>query len=182
MPRYVALLRGINVGGKNQIRMTDLKTCFEAQALEDVATYIQSGNVVFTARAGAPAAIARGLESAIAERFGCQIRVVVRSRAEMRDVVARAPQGFGTKPDMYRYDVIFLNPPLTAASAIKDVPTREGVDQAAAGKGVLYFSRLVAKATQSQLARITGLPIYKNMTIRNWRTTTTLAEMLDGKS
>jgi uncharacterized protein (DUF1697 family) len=48
MARYVALLRGINVGGKNPIKMTDLKACFEAEGFEDVATYIQSGNVVFT--------------------------------------------------------------------------------------------------------------------------------------
>jgi len=182
MSRYVALLRGINVGGKHAIRMTDLKACFEAQGLDDVATYIQSGNVVFTARGGSAAEISRRLEDALAERFDCHTRVMLRSRAEMRDVIRRAPRGFGSKPDAFRYDIIFLNPPLTGAAAVKSVPTRAGVDEATAGKGVLYFSRLVARATESQLARVVKLPIYKSMTIRNWRTTTTLAQMVDGEA
>jgi len=179
--RYVALLRGINVGGNNPIRMTELKACFEAEGLRDVASYIQSGNVVFTSPARAPE-IARRLEAAIAARFGCRTSVMLRTRKEMETIVARAPNGFGKRPDKYRYDVIFLNPPPTAPAALELVPTRAGVDQARAGNGVLYFSRLIAKASKSQLSRIVSLPIYKRMTIRNWRTTTTLLQMLAGEA
>src|SRR5262245_719866 len=96
----------------------------------------------------------------------------------MAAIVARAPRGFGKQPDKYRYDVIFLNAPLTGAAAIKVVPMKEGVDEAHAGAGVLYFSRLNSKATQSKLGRVVSLPIYKEMTIRNWRTTTALAQMM----
>jgi uncharacterized protein (DUF1697 family) len=177
--RYVALIRGINVGGNNLIKMAALKTCFEAQGLQDVATYIQSGNVVFAA-AGKSAEIARRLEGAMEAKFGCRTSVMLRSQAEMRAIVATAPDGFGKQPDKYRYDVIFLNPPLTPAAAMTDVLTRPGVDQARPGKSVLYFSRLIAKASQSRLARIISLPIYKSMTIRNWRTTTTLLQMMSG--
>jgi uncharacterized protein (DUF1697 family) len=175
--RYVALLRGINVGGNHLIRMADLKACFEAQALNDVATYIQSGNVVFTSAASA-ADIERRLEAAIAATFACRTSVMLRSRKQMQDIVARAPRGFGSKPADYRYDVLFLKPPFTAATAMAQVKTKPGVDFVAPGTGVLYFSRLVAKATQSQLGRITAQPVYKSLTIRNWRTTTTLLEML----
>lgn len=174
---YVALIRGINVGGKHIIRMTDLKACFEEQGLKDVATYIQSGNVVFSARAK-PAEIARRLEAALHATFDCQTKVVLRSQVEMAAIVARAPRGFGKESTRYRYDVIFLNAPLTAAAAIAKVPMKEGVDQAHAGAGVLYFSRLISKATQSKLGRVVSLPIYKEMTIRNWRTTTTLLQMM----
>ena len=62
---------------------------------------------------------------------------------------------------------------------MKSVTTKEGVDQAFAGKGVLYFSRLSSRATQSQLSRIIMLPVYQNMTIRNWNTTTKLLNMLE---
>ncbi|HVR19008.1 MAG TPA: hypothetical protein VMS65_04915, partial [Polyangiaceae bacterium] len=78
----------------------------------------------------------------------------------------------------FRYDVIFLKEPLTAALAMKSVRTKEGVDRAFAGKRVLYFSRLVAKATQSQLGKLVGLPVYKSMTIRNWNTTTKLLALM----
>lgn len=175
--KYVALLRGINVGGNHLIKMADLKACFEAQLLRDVATYIQSGQVVFTATAR-PAEIVRRLEAAILETFDCRTSVMLRSRKEMEQVVARAPKGFGAQPDKYRYDVIFLNPPLTAEAALAKIATKEGVDQAHAGAGVLYFSRLISKAAQSRLARVASLPIYKSMTIRNWRTTTTLLQMM----
>ena len=175
--KYVALIRGINVGGNRIIKMTDLKACFEGQGLKDVATYIASGNVVFTA-AGKPAEIARRLEAALHTSFACRTKVVLRSQKEISAVVARAPRGFGKQPEKYRYDVIFLNAPLTAAAALKEVPMKEGVDQAHAGAGVLYFSRLISKATQSKLGRVVSLPIYKDMTIRNWRTTTALAQMM----
>jgi uncharacterized protein (DUF1697 family) len=61
---------------------------------------------------------------------------------------------------------------------LKSVPTRPGVDEARAGAGVLYFSRLTSKAEQSMLPRLVSLPIYQNMTIRNWNTTTKLFEMM----
>jgi uncharacterized protein (DUF1697 family) len=179
--KYVALVRGINVGGNHLIKMADLKACFDAQGLKDVATYIQSGNVVFSA-AAKPADIARRLEAALHTTFDCRTKVVLRSQKEMAAIVGRAPKGFGKQPDKYRYDVIFLNAPLTAEAALAQVPTREGVDDARAGVGVLYFSRLVSKASQSKLSRVVSLPIYKEMTIRNWRTTTTLLQMMGAAS
>jgi len=71
----------------------------------------------------------------------------------MRDIVAHAPKGFGAKPDAYRYDVLFLKNPLTAPTAMKSVPVKEGVDQVHAGTGVLYFSRLIEKASQAAIER-----------------------------
>jgi uncharacterized protein (DUF1697 family) len=179
MPGYVALLRGINVGGKNLIKMPALKACFEASGFEGVATYIQSGNVLFTATGARGAELTERIEAMLAEEFGYQATVVVRSRTQMRAVVARAPRGFGAQPMRYRYDVIFLKPPLTAKEAIKSVPTRPGVDEAHAGTGVLYFSRVVARATQSRLSKIVSSPIYPSATIRNWNTTTKLLLMMD---
>jgi uncharacterized protein (DUF1697 family) len=179
MARYVALLRGINVGGNNLIKMAALKACFEKQGFSEVATYIASGNVLFSASASGAAKLAQGIEAALAATFDYDASVVLRSEKEMRAIVARAPAGFGTEPQKYRYDVIFLKAPLTAAAAIKEVPVNPAVDQAVAGPNVLYFSRLIAKATSSRLGKITAMPIYKNLTIRNWNTTTKLLVLLD---
>jgi uncharacterized protein (DUF1697 family) len=179
MKKYVALLRGINVGGKNLIRMTELKACFESLGLEDVVTYIQSGNVVFSSAESGVAKLTDRIELSLSKTFNYKSRLVLRSRTQMKAIVAKAPKGFGTDPAKYRYDVIFLKKPLTAARAMKSVTTKEGVDEAYAGTGVLYFSRLISRASQSYLARIIGLPVYQDMTIRNWNTTTKLLELME---
>jgi len=180
MSRYVALLRGINVGGNNLIKMADLKACFERDGLEGVATYIQSGNVLFSSTGSASEKLARRIEDLLAATFDCRASVVLRTRTQMQDIVSRAPDGFGSQPDKYRYDVIYLRPPLSAREAMKSVLTAPGVDEAYAGNGVVYFSRLTSKASQSRLSRLVSMPVYKSMTIRNWNTTTTLLRMLSG--
>ena len=179
MPGYVALLRGINVGGKNLIKMPALKSCFESNGFEDVATYIQSGNVLFVSPETGTAGLTQRIEAMLAETFGYEATVVVRNRTQMRAVVGRAPKGFGAEPSKYRYDVIFLKHPLTAKVAMQSVPTKPGVDEAHAGTGVLYFSRLIEKATQSRLNKIVSSPIYPSVTIRNWNTTTKLVSMMN---
>jgi uncharacterized protein (DUF1697 family) len=178
---YVALLRGINVGSRNRIGMPALKACFEAGGFEDVATYIQSGNVLFGAT-GSSSALARWIEKMLSTTFDYPGTVMLRSRAQMRAVVEGAPKGFGAKPATYHCDVIFLKAPLTAKSALKQMPVRPGVDDVHAGRGVLYTSRLASRAAQSQLSRVVSMPMYQSMTIRNWNTTRTLLEKMDEAS
>jgi uncharacterized protein (DUF1697 family) len=179
MARYVALLRGINVGGNNLIPMAELRSCFEALGFGNVATYIQSGNVLFEADRPKPPSLSARIEEALSERFGYQARIVLRSHSQMHAIVADAPAGFGSQPDLYRYDVLFLREPLIAAEAMKELRTREGVDQAFAGDGVCYFSRLISRASQSYMSRIVALPVYQSMTIRNWNTTVKLLALMD---
>jgi uncharacterized protein (DUF1697 family) len=179
MIQYVALLRGINVGGKNIIKMAELKACFESLGLLNVRTYIQSGNVLFSTDETDQARLAGQLEDALSTTFDYSSWVLVRSAEEMKAIVARAPEDFGSQPGDYRYDVIFLKEPLTAAEAMQSVTTKEGVDQAFAGHGVLYFSRLTSRAGQSHLSRIVGTSVYQSMTIRNWNTTTKLLKLME---
>lgn len=180
--RYLALLRGINVGGSNVIPMAELRDCFAELGAKDVATYIQSGNVLFDGGRRSATAWERRLEAGLSARFGYAATVVLRSHAELSRVVSGAPRGFGKQPDRFRYDVLFLKEPPSAADALLQVKAKPGVDVAIAGDGVLYFSRLIAKATQSQLSKLVGSPIYQRMTIRNFRTTTALMAMLDERA
>jgi uncharacterized protein (DUF1697 family) len=179
---FVALLRGINVGGKNLIRMPALKAAFEADGFEDVATYIQSGNVLFSSTEKRSGALTDRIEAMLEDAFDYVPTVVVRSRAQMRATVAKAPKGFGTQPATYRYDVIFLKEPLTARTAIEEVPTNPAVDTSHPGAGVLYFSRLIAKATASRMGGVVASPIYPRITIRNWNTTTKLLSLMEAAS
>lgn len=182
---FVALLRGINVGGRNPVPMAELRACVEAAGFGDVRTYIQSGNVLFTAPASAArsakgrAGLETEIETALEQRFGIPILVVVRSHAQLRAVLDKAPPGFGTQPEVYHSDVIFLKAPLTAAQAMQVVQQRDGVDEAWPGDGVLYFARLSARRTQSKLSKIVGTEEYQRMTIRSWATTTKLLSLLD---
>jgi uncharacterized protein (DUF1697 family) len=136
MGQYVALLRGINVGGKNLIKMTALKACLDDHGFRSVVTYIQSGNVLFESGDSSSAKLARRIEAILAATFDYRASVVLRTRQQLRSIVEQAPDRFGTQPARYRYDVIFLKPPLSAVVAIKSVPTKAGVDQAYAGSGV----------------------------------------------
>jgi uncharacterized protein (DUF1697 family) len=177
--QYLALLRGINVGGNNIIKMADLKACFESMGLSDVLTYIQSGNVLFKSAEKDKAKLTKIIEAGLSERFRYEARLVVITHRQLKQTVEEAPRGFGKVPDKFRYDVIFLKEPLTSKEAMKSVSAREGVDNAYTGKDVLYFSRLISRAAQSHLTRIIGLPVYQSMTIRNWNTTTKLLSLME---
>lgn len=178
--RYVALLRGINVGGNNLIKMAALRECIEQLGMSGVSTYIASGNVLFEAPKKQPEAkLAAALEAGLSKQFGYEARLTLRSPEELQGIVKDAPKGFGKDPAKYRYDCIFLFAPMTSKEALPQVPQKEGVDRVWPGDGVLYASRLVAKATSSRLSRIVGTKVYQSMTIRNWNTTTKLAAMLE---
>lgn len=176
--RHVALLRGINVGGRNPVPMADLRATFEGAGFGEVGTYIQSGNVLFTSDAPR-AELESTIEAAVEQRFGIPLVVVVRSHRQLRNVVARAPDGFGQEPGTHHSDVVFLKEPLTARRAMGVVELRDGVDRAWPGPGVVYFARLSARRTQSRMSRIVGTSEYRRMTIRNWATTTKLLALLD---
>jgi uncharacterized protein (DUF1697 family) len=180
---YLALLRGLNVGGGNIIKMTDLKACFEKIKLENVATYIQSGNVLFETAETNHVKLVRKLENALSKTFSpYKARIVLCSHAKLRQIVQEAPKDFGSQPQKYRYDVIYLKEPLTPSEAMISVTTKQGVDEVFVGPDVLYFSRLIARATQSHLARIVSLPVYQSMTIRNWNTTSKILALMDART
>jgi len=177
--QYLALLRGINVGGNNIIKMADLKACFEDMGFTEVVTFIQSGNILFRSAEKDKTKLTRKIEQGLSERFRYKSRLVVVPYKELKQAVEGAPMGFGKEPDKYRYDVIFLKEPLSSREAMKNVSIKEGVDSAYAGKSVLYFSRLISKASQSYLTKTIKLPVYQNMTIRNWNTTTKLLALME---
>jgi uncharacterized protein (DUF1697 family) len=107
MPTHVALLRGINLAGHNKVPMADLREVVAALGHADVATYIQSGNVVFSTDEADPAELANALEEAIAARFGLKIRVVVLSRDELAQVARDNP--YPDEPNPRCVHAVFLS-------------------------------------------------------------------------
>ena len=175
--RQLALIRGINVGGKNVVRMAELRAAFEQLGLDDVVSYIQTGNVFFRAPRQKRADLAARIESGLSDRLGVALKVVVLTEPRLRSVVDDAPAGFGGED--FKCDVIFLRPPLLVRTALAAIETREEIDQVWTGPEVLYFSRLAARASGSRLSNFVMAPEYQEVTIRSWRTVTKLAAMLE---
>jgi uncharacterized protein (DUF1697 family) len=179
MPKYVVLLRGINVGGKNKVPMAGLRTRLEELGFANVSTYIASGNVILESDK-APSEIQAIIEHDLPKAFHLDselIKVLVLSRDRLQAIVDNKPKGFGEQPDIYYSDAIFLMD-IDSAQAIAIFSPREGVDKVWQGNGVIYSQRLGAERVRSRLNRIVGTPLYKSMTIRSWGTTITLLELL----
>jgi uncharacterized protein (DUF1697 family) len=177
---YLALLRGINVGGKNKVPMAKLKALLEEIGLEDVSTYIASGNALFRSKLAA-STIARKIEEKLTATFKLDdemVKVLVLSHAQLKAIVDKRPKGFGDKPDTYHSDAVFLMD-IDRDEAFGLFKPRDGVDQAWPGEGVVYSQRLSAERTKSRLSKIMESPLYKSMTIRSWQTTQKLLELLE---
>lgn len=174
--KYVALLRGINVGGKNIIKMDELKTCFEEMGFDDVKTYIQSGNILFSSNVPDVEKLILKIEKVISRRFNYTSNVILITYNELKEIVESAPENFG-KNDLYKYDVLFFKKTLTAENAFEQIKIKEGIDHLYKGKDVLYFSRLGDKSTQSCMNKLSSNPVYQQMTIRNWNTTTKILDL-----
>ena len=105
MAVYVAMLRGINVGGRNKIKMADLLALFAGLGHADVVTYIQSGNVVFTSADKRAAALTSAIEQRITRELGMDVATVLRTKTELGKVIAANPFG---KVDLAKVHVTFL--------------------------------------------------------------------------
>ena len=175
--RYVALLRGINVGGKNKLPMADLRDIFHAAGCGAVKTYIQSGNAVFEASQDLAESAPAIVTEAIRRRFGYETAVVVRSGEELRQVAASNP--FDTSGDPRFLQVAFL----------EDAPGQEAVSRLDPGRSppdafevrgrhvYLHYPNGVArsKLTNDYLAS----RLQTASTMRNWRTVLTLLKMVE---
>jgi uncharacterized protein (DUF1697 family) len=170
--RWVALLRGVNVGGRNRVPMAELRRVLADTGCEDVSTYIQSGNVVFRC-GGRRAALARELEAAIAAAFGVPSRVVLRSGQELRALVDAHP--FGTDTSHTYVTFLAEKPKRAALARLAELDVAPDRYELVGGDVVVQYPNGVqgSKLTTALLERQLGVA----GTNRNWRTVTRLAEL-----
>ena len=174
---YVALLRGINVGGHALVSMKELKSCFEELGLRDVSTYINSGNIIFKdSRTNTPALV-RLIESGIKAHRKMDIRVVVRSRNDMAAICRKIPAEWVTDPLM-RTDVMFLWDEVDTPEDIAGIATNPKVDRLLHVKGAVIWNVTRKDYGKSKLPKFIGTRVYKNMTARNANTTRKLLELM----
>jgi uncharacterized protein (DUF1697 family) len=175
--RRLALLRGINVGGKALIRMEELRACVATLGYEDVRTYIASGNVLFDTQEERLATLEDDLEAAIERRFRLPVRVTVRTPQELDELVEAVPAHWRANGSL-RVNVAFLMRGVDAHALAADVQPREGVDEVAVvGRDLGWATRRDA-LTRSGLQKLISQPVYKELTVRSLKTTLTLQELL----
>jgi uncharacterized protein (DUF1697 family) len=177
--RYVALLRGINVGGKSIVRMADLKQCVEDLGYEHVSTFIASGNVLFETSERNAAKLESAIERALEERFRLPITVVVRSRAEVGRIVKAIPAKWVGNESVRVY-VAFLRRTRDGRKLAREIRPREGVDELVATKSALMWATRRDALTRSGLQKLPAGAAYTDMTLRNLNTTLKLHELLVG--
>lgn len=176
---YVALLRGINVGGKNKLLMRDLSSMFSEAGCDEVRTYIQSGNVVFWADPELAGRVPDLIGEAIAARFGYRVPVLTRTGRELAAILGTNPF-LGAGADARQLHVGFLvdRPEAAAVDALD--PDRSPPDEfAVIGREVYSYcpqglagTRLTTRYFESKLST--------TMTARNWKTVLKLHELASG--
>ncbi len=174
---YVALLRGINVGGKNKVDMQQLKAAFEEAGMTSARTYINSGNVIFSSSIRSRAGLTELLEDAIGRTFGFHVRVLVRDRKNIGAVVAALPTTW-VNDDTMKCDVMFLWDEVARPSIVKELPIKPELEEVKYVAGALLWRVDREGLTRSGLSKVAGTPLYKQMTIRNCNTARKLLQLM----
>jgi len=175
MPTIVCMLRGVNVGGHNQIKMDALRALCASLSLKDPQTYVQSGNVVFRSDERNLVRLSEGIESAIEKKFGFRPEIVLRCAPDLKEIVARNPFAKRLGLDPGKLAVIFFKetPGAEACENLLQTKADDEEIHTAGREFYIYFSRGMG---QSRLFAAIGRKL-KSGTARNWNTVTKLLEM-----
>jgi uncharacterized protein (DUF1697 family) len=175
--KYVAFLRGINVGGKNILPMKDLAEFFRSAGCEQVRTFIQSGNVLFSAEPNAEARLAKQITAAILAKFGFHVPVVLRTLRELEDAVAANPY-VAQAADQKALHVYFLQAEPTPEAVAALDPNRSAPDTFVARNREVYLHLPNGMARTKLTNAWFDARLKTVSTARNWQTTLKLLELL----
>ena len=176
--RFLALLRGINVGGNSIIRMVELKTALEKDGFKNPKTYIQSGNV-FIDSESKPDKVARDIEASIKKHFNLDVSVAVFTQKQWQAVIDQAPDKWGKDKD-WKHNLLILLEPYDINQVIDSIgELKPDIEFMVAGEGVLYQSLSISLFGRTTTGKLASKSIYKRMTIRNFNTTTKLLNLFE---
>lgn len=175
---YIALLRGVNVGGKNRVPMKDLKETFLKIGFTNVSTYINSGNILFdTDSAMTEQELQNVCQQEIEAAFGFPVAVTIISVEALADAVQHAPKWWDNDPD-YRHNTLFVIHPTTAEEVLLAIgEINEDLEKVAYYNNVIFWASSIDKRGYTRYAKIAGTKAYKQVTIRNANTTKKLLLM-----
>jgi uncharacterized protein (DUF1697 family) len=174
---YVALLRGINVGGNRKVEMKRLRSTFEHAGMQDVQTHINSGNVIFSSESDDTDQLRISLERAIADDFGFSVKVQLRDRENINRLVAELPDHWAND-DVAKCDVIFLGPDADNPGVLDTVILKPDIDDVRYVPGALLWRVERVHATRSGLLKLVGTDLYAESTVRNCNTLRKVAALM----
>lgn len=179
MKRYIALLRGINISGKNKISMPELKASFIKLGYADALTYLNSGNILFSASETGEILLAETIKAMIREQFDLDLPVLVLSQQALKDLLNKAPDWWGTGRKEIYDNLIFVMPCATAESIAEKIgePTKE-LERISICENAIFWSfdrKNYAKAAWWQKTASAG--IGELITIRTANTARKIAEL-----
>jgi uncharacterized protein (DUF1697 family) len=175
--RYVALLRGINVGGNNKVDMKILKDAFERVGMNDVRTYINSGNVIFTDNLHTAKEITKKLEDIIKETFGFAVKVLLRDQDQIWAIAAVLPESWQNNSDM-RCDVMFLGDDIDNSEIVDSLTVKPEIEDVRYVPGAILWRVDRRNVTRSGMLKLVGTELYKKMTIRNCNTVRRILQLI----
>lgn len=175
--RYLALLRGINVGGKTLIKMADLRTCLEELGLGEVSTYIASGNVLFESPSKDAAALEAQIESAIEQRFELPVKVVVLNRTAYGRIVKAIPEAWAGDKRL-RANVAFVRRGTKATQIVGELAPDPAIEEVVAVNGAILWATRRDAVNRSVMRKLIGGAAYKELTVRSLNTTLKLRDLL----
>lgn len=178
MKKYIALLRGINVGGNSKISMSELRELFEQSGFQKVSTYINSGNVIFSSDNTDEILLKEECEKLILQRFHLNILVAVITAEDLISALQHAPSWWG-EDKASKHNAIFVIPPATTEEIIHAVgeakPEYEKVD--CYGR-VIFWSAPIDTFSRTRWSKVVGSAVYDSITIRNSNTAKKLLELV----
>lgn len=175
---FVALLRGINVGGKNKVDMKKLKLTFEGIGATDVVTYINTGNIIFRDDTRSAGELSGKLEEAIAADFGLTIRVMVLTLDEIKGIMDKLPEHWTNGTDM-KSDVLYLWDEINEEAVLEKLTINPEVDRVNYVDGAVFWSYDRADADKSGMSKMaTSKKIFQQMTVRNVNTARKIYELM----
>ena len=179
MIRYIALLRGINISGKNRLPMAELKKGFEDLCFKDVKTYLNSGNVLFSCEEDDKSDLTERIETMIKERFGLDIPVFVMEVDFLKDILQHAPEWWGTDDKTIYDNLIFILPPTKFAEVFEAIgEPKEGLEQIMEYDNAVFWSfDLKDHRKTNWWPKTAALPIGSRLTIRTANTVRKLINM-----
>jgi uncharacterized protein (DUF1697 family) len=179
MQQYLGFLRGINVGGKSLIKMAELREALEQAGLQNVRSYIQSGNVLFTSNMSDKHALAKRITEVIAEAFQLSVATAVFTADEWHTVIKQAPDWWG-RDTTWKHNLLILTAPIETSEAVEAIGIlKPGIEAVAPGKRVVYQSMSFQEFGKTTTGKLASNPVYKKMTIRNYNTATKLAALCE---
>ena len=174
---FVALLRGVNVGGKNMIRMSSLKESFESMGFGGVHTYINSGNIIFKTQEGNARKLERSIEGMLSSEYELECKVVVRSLSEMADLVKGLPETWDGD-GRWKYNVIFLRHSIDSENVLSGLKPESDIEQIVYRPGTLLWSARISDLGRTSLHKLPSRKLFQEMTVRNTNTTRKLYELM----